>query len=161
VLFHLGGAIADVDQDATAYSHRHAAHNLNINAVWLPNQPDQDEIAWSREFFSAVRPHQVGAYVNFLDRDDADRMPAAYGDDTYRRLVGLKDRHDPDNVFRVNHNIPPSTIGKPAGIPKPAGTRGGRPQMVCATLPSPKSWPASSGSRSGELGARTRVTRSW
>ena len=121
VLFHLGGAIADVDQDATAYAHRHAAHNLSINAVWLPNQPGQDEIAWSREFFSAVQPHQVGAHVNFLDRDDADRVPAAYGEDTYRRLVALKDRHDPDNLFRLNHNIRPSTIGKAARVPKPAG----------------------------------------
>jgi hypothetical protein len=125
VLFHLGGAIADVGQDTTAYSHRHAAHSLNINGVWLPNQSGQDEIAWSREFFSAVQPHQVGTYINFLDRDDADRVPAAYGEATYgeatyRRLVALKDRHDPDNVFRLNHNIPPSTIGKAAGIPKPA-----------------------------------------
>ena len=124
VLFHLGGAVADVDQDTTAYSHRHAAHTLNINAVWLPNQSGQDEIAWSREFFSAVQPHQVGTYVNFLDHDDAARVPAAYGEATYRRLVALKDRHDPDNVLRLNHNIPPSTIGKAAGVPKPASTRG-------------------------------------
>jgi hypothetical protein len=124
VLFHLGGAIADVDQDATAYAHRRAAHNLNINAVWLPHQPDEDEIAWSREFFSAIQPHQVGAYVNFLDRDDAERVPAAYGEATYRRLVVLKDRHDPDNLFRLNHNISPSTIGTGAGILKPPGARG-------------------------------------
>jgi FAD/FMN-containing dehydrogenase/DNA-binding HxlR family transcriptional regulator len=123
VLFHLGGAIGDVDEDATAYAHRHAAHTLNINAVWLPNQPGEDEIAWSREFFSAVQPHQVGAYVNFLDGDDADRVPAAYGEATYRRLVALKDRHDPDNVFCLNHNIQPSTIGREAEVPKPAGTR--------------------------------------
>jgi len=106
VLFHLGGAIADVGQDTTAYSHRHAAHSLNINGVWLPNQSGQDEIAWSREFFSAVQPHQVGTYINFLDRDDADRVPAAYGEATYgeatyRRLVALKDRHDPDNVLSL------------------------------------------------------------
>jgi len=69
--------------------------------VWLPHQPGEDEVAWSRAFFSAVQPHQVGAYVNFLDRDDADRVPAAYGDATWRRLVALKDRFDPDNVFRL------------------------------------------------------------
>jgi FAD/FMN-containing dehydrogenase len=124
VLFHLGGAIADVDQDATACAHRRAAHTLNINAVWLPHQPDEDEIAWALGFFAAVQPHQVGAYVNFLDRDDAQRVPAAYGDASYRRLVALKDRHDPDNVFRFNHNIRPSTIGTGAGTPKPAGARG-------------------------------------
>jgi FAD/FMN-containing dehydrogenase/DNA-binding HxlR family transcriptional regulator len=118
VLFHLGGAIADVDQDATAYAHRPAAHNLNINAVWLPTQPGEDEIAWTRAFFSAIQPHQIGAYVNFLDRDDADRVPAAYGDAAWSRLVALKDRHDPDNLFRLNHNIPPSTVGQGmAGTP--------------------------------------------
>jgi FAD/FMN-containing dehydrogenase/DNA-binding HxlR family transcriptional regulator len=124
VLFHLGGAIADVDQDATAYAHRHAAHALNINAVWLPHQPGEDEIAWAREFYSAIGPHQAGAYVNFLEGDDAERVPAAYGEATYRRLVALKDRHDPDNLFRLNHNIQPSTIGREAGVPKPAGARG-------------------------------------
>jgi FAD/FMN-containing dehydrogenase len=113
VLFHLGGAIAEVDQDATAYAHRHAAHTLNINAVWLPHQPGEHEVAWSQAFFSAVQPHQVGAYVNFLDRDA-----------TYRRLVALKDRHDPDNVFRLNHNIPPSTLRRGAGVPRAAGRRG-------------------------------------
>jgi hypothetical protein len=124
VLFHLGGAIADVDQDATAYAHRHAAHNLNINAVWLPNQSGEHEIAWAQGFFAAIQPHQVGAYINFLDRDDADRVPAAYGDATYRRLVALKDRLDPDNLFRLNHNVPPSTIGTGAGVPRAAGTPG-------------------------------------
>jgi FAD/FMN-containing dehydrogenase len=92
--------------------------------VWLPHQPGEDEIAWAREFYSAIQPHQVGAYVNFLDRDDAERVPAAYGEGTYRRLVALKDRHDPDNLFRLNHNIRPSTIGPATGATKPAGTRG-------------------------------------
>jgi hypothetical protein len=66
----------------------------------------------------------VGAYVNFLDRDDADRVPAAYGDATYRRLVALNDRHDPDNLFCLNHNIRPTTISRGAGVPNPARTPG-------------------------------------
>jgi Berberine and berberine like len=64
----------------------------------------------------------VGAYVNFLDSDDAGRVPAAYGEATYRRLVALKDHHAPDNVFRLNHNIPPSAIGRGVEVRKPAAT---------------------------------------
>jgi FAD/FMN-containing dehydrogenase/DNA-binding HxlR family transcriptional regulator len=109
VIFQLGGAVADVDEAATAYSNRHAAHNVNINGVWLPHQPIGDqEIDWTRRFFSALEPHQTGVYLNFLDRDDReDRVRAAYGEDTYRRLQDIKARYDPDNVFLVHHNVPP------------------------------------------------------
>ncbi|MGH8945761.1 MAG: FAD-binding protein [Acidimicrobiia bacterium] len=109
VIFQLGGAVADVDEDATAFSGRHAAHSLNINAVWLPDQPiAEDETVWTRGFFTALEPHQMGAYINFLDHDDRDRVKFSYGATKYRRLVALKDRYDPDNVFRLNHNIRPS-----------------------------------------------------
>jgi FAD/FMN-containing dehydrogenase/DNA-binding HxlR family transcriptional regulator len=109
LISQLGGAIADADGDATAYSDRTAAHNININGVWLPHEPmAEQETRWTREFFASVEPHQTGAYVNFLDRDDQDRVRAAYGEDTYRRLATIKDVYDPDNVFRLNHNIKPS-----------------------------------------------------
>lgn len=108
VLFHLGGAVAAVDEDATAYAHRNTVHNLNINAVRLPDAGNgPDEVAWARDFSTAVRPFETGAYVNFLDHDDRDRIPAAYGGH-YDRLVALKDRYDPDNVFRGDHNIRPT-----------------------------------------------------
>lgn len=107
VLFHLGGAVAEIDENATAYTHRNAVHALNINAVWLPHETvGDDETTWARDFFAAVRPHQTGAYVNFLDRDDHDQVRAAFGDATYRRLMTLKDRYDPDNVFQPSHDIP-------------------------------------------------------
>jgi hypothetical protein len=99
-VFQLGGAVADADEDATAYSHRAAAHNININAAWLPGEPvAEEEIAWAQAFFAALEPYQTGAYVNFLDRDDEDRVRIAYGADMYRRLVELKNRYDPANVF--------------------------------------------------------------
>jgi DNA-binding HxlR family transcriptional regulator len=108
VIFQLGGAVADIDEGATAYSHRHAAHNINVNGVWLPHQPiGPQETEWTRAFFAALEPHQTGVYVNFLDRDDQDRVRAAYGEETHRRLTEIKGRHDPDNVFRLNHNIRP------------------------------------------------------
>ena len=110
VLFHLGGAVAEVAEDATAYSHRQATHNLNVHAAWLPEQPDgEDEITWARRFFAAVAPRSAGAYVNFLDHDDHDRVRSAYGPDTYRRLRAVKERYDPDGVFRGSHPPPPPT----------------------------------------------------
>ena len=109
LIYQLGGAIADLDEDATAYSGRDADHTININGVWLPGQPTAaDEIAWARGGFAALQPYQTGAYINFLDRDDQDRVPSSYGVSKYQRLVALKDRYDPDNVFHLNHNITPS-----------------------------------------------------
>lgn len=108
MLFHLGGAVAEVSDDATAYAHRNTGHNLNINAVWLPDANNgPEEVAWARDFSTAMGPYSTGAYVNFLDHDDRDRIPAAYGGH-YGRLVALKDHYDPDNVFRGNHNIQPT-----------------------------------------------------
>lgn len=110
VLFHLGGAVADVAEGATAYSHRRATHNLNVHAAWLPEQPGgEDEVAWARRFFAAVAPRSAGTYVNFLDGDDHDRVRSAYGAATYRRLVALRHRHDPDGVFRGPHPTRAST----------------------------------------------------
>jgi hypothetical protein len=108
VTYHLGGAVGDVEEDAPAYSHRDAAHVINMNGVWLPGEPFADEeTAWTQEFFTALGHHRSGAYVNFLDRDDQARVRTAYGDDKYRRLENLKSRFDPDNVFRLIHNIKP------------------------------------------------------
>lgn len=108
-MFQLGGAVEDIDEDDTAYSHRRASHNVTINGVWRPNQPVAErETAWTREFFEAIEPYQIGAYINFLDRDDQDRVQAAYGDRKYQRLADLKRLYDPDNIFQLNHNIKPS-----------------------------------------------------
>ena len=111
--FQLGGAVSDVDEDATALSHRDAAHNININininGIWRPDEPLADqETEWTRSFFHALEPHQVGVYVNFLGNEGQERVRAAYGADKYQRLVDLKNRWDPDNVFRLNQNIVPS-----------------------------------------------------
>lgn len=114
VTFHLGGAIADVDEDATAYSHREAVHAININGIWRPEEPIADqETAWTRSFFDALAPHQTGVYVNFLGNEGQDRVRAAYGEKKYRRLVTVKDRWDPDNVFSLNQNIIPSRQVQP------------------------------------------------
>lgn len=121
MLFHLGGAVGDVAEGATAYPHRRSAHSLNINGVWLPEQSGDHEIAWTRALFQALGPTSA-AYLNFLDRDDTDRITAAYGKTTYRRLAAIKASYDPENVFHLNHNIapappepwPPAQIAEPS-----------------------------------------------
>jgi FAD/FMN-containing dehydrogenase len=110
LIFQLGGAIAGVDEGATAYSHRTAAHSININGVWLPDEADErsaQEIDWTRNMYDALEPFDAGVYVNFLMDEGAHRVAAAYGARKYERLVGLKDRYDPTNVFRFNQNIKP------------------------------------------------------
>ncbi|HSK55948.1 MAG TPA: FAD-binding protein [Jiangellales bacterium] len=101
VMFHLGGRVADVDPDATAYSRRHVAHELVVNAAWLPHEPiGRQETAWARAFLDDLRSHHAGAYVNFLDRDDGDRAPSAFSADAWRRLTDLRRTFDPDGVLQ-------------------------------------------------------------
>jgi FAD/FMN-containing dehydrogenase len=109
-MFHLGGAVARVPGDATAYPWRTAEHNIIIDAAWLPEQPDTaaPETAWARGFLDALHDHRDGVYVNFLDSDDHARQGRdAYGDNTHRRLADVKSRYDPDNLFHRNMNIEP------------------------------------------------------
>jgi FAD/FMN-containing dehydrogenase len=106
-MFHLGGAVARVPHDATAYAGRDVEHHLVIDAVWLPDESGAAETAWARRFVQALRPHGAGVYVNFLDADDDDRVQEAYGDRTYRRLAEVKAAYDPENAFHLNKNIRP------------------------------------------------------
>jgi FAD/FMN-containing dehydrogenase len=109
IVFGLGGAVARVPEQDTAYAQRDAAHNVNINAVWLPGDPDSDRhVRWARECFDALGPVAAGrAYVNFLADEGQERVKAAYGAAKYARLVDVKRRYDPENVFRLNQNIDP------------------------------------------------------
>lgn len=116
VIFHLGGAVARVAEDATAYSHRDALHAVNINAGWETGDEEADRhVEWARRFHADLEPYQTGVYVNFLGDEGEERVRAAYGDAKYRRLQSLKDRYDPENVFRVNQNIRP-TKRRRAGV---------------------------------------------
>ncbi len=109
IVFHLGGALARVGADETAFSQRDAAHNVNINAVWTEEDPDGERhIAWARDFFDAMQPHAGGrVYVNFLGEEGDDRVRQAYGARNYERLARLKTVYDPTNFFRLNQNIQP------------------------------------------------------
>jgi FAD/FMN-containing dehydrogenase len=108
IVFQLGGAMARPPHD-TAFRQRSEGHDVNINAVWLPEDPDADRhIQWARETFTALEPHGAGrAYVNFMGDEGSDRVRAAYGPATYARLVALKREYDPDNLLRLNQNVVP------------------------------------------------------
>lgn len=110
-MFHMGGAVGRVADDATAYTGRDVAHNIVVDGVWLPDESYElaaAESAWARGFLGALEPHRAGVYVNFLDADDdADRVREAYGDRTYLRLAEVKATYDPDNAFHHNKNIHP------------------------------------------------------
>jgi FAD/FMN-containing dehydrogenase len=107
-LAFLGGAIARVGADDTAYTHRSAPYILNINTRWETGEAEP-HIAWTRRFWEDMRPYSAGGvYVNFLGQEGPDRILEAYGRAKYERLTALKDKYDPDNFFRVNQNIPPS-----------------------------------------------------
>jgi FAD/FMN-containing dehydrogenase len=109
IVFQLGGAVGRVPEDATAFGQRSPGHDVNINAVWLPDDEDREShVRWTRETFAALEPFAGGrAYVNFLADEGQDRVRAAYGEERYARLVELKREYDPDNVFRLNQNVDP------------------------------------------------------
>lgn len=109
LLFQLGGAISRVDAQANAAAHRDAAFVLNIQAAWDAPEQGERHMHWARNFWQAMQPHSSGGvYVNFLSEDEGgDRVRAAYGD-RYARLVALKNKYDPGNLFRINQNIRPT-----------------------------------------------------
>jgi len=107
-IFTKGGAVARVPEDATAFFNRGAQHNLNILGAWEMNDPDPERhVAWVRETWEAMQPFASGAYVNFMSDEPAEAVRAAYGPEKYERLVALKRRYDPENLFRHNQNIAP------------------------------------------------------
>jgi FAD/FMN-containing dehydrogenase len=107
-IFQLGGAIARVDEQETAFNGRGAGHTLNINATTETADGFDEEREWSRSFWSALEPYHTSVYVNFLMEEGEDRIRQAYGAEKYDRLKALKRKHDPDNFFRLNQNIPPN-----------------------------------------------------
>jgi FAD/FMN-containing dehydrogenase len=103
----LGGAINRVPADATAYAARDAQFTINVHGRWQDAAKDAECIGWARDLFRAAAPFaSSGAYVNFLTQEEGDRVSAAYGRN-YDRLVKLKNKYDPRNLFRLNQNIRP------------------------------------------------------
>ena len=110
-LFQLGGALQDHDEMSMAVSHRDAEYVLGINSGWKDPDDNKQQMQWTRDFWTAMKPYSTGGvYVNFLSQDDGQaRVRAAYGNEKYEQLGRLKDKYDPSNVFQVNQNIKPSS----------------------------------------------------
>jgi hypothetical protein len=107
VLESMGGAASRIATTATAYPHREPGHNLLILSQWTDPAETEPNIAWTRETFEALQPHMANRrYVNYLSADDAGYSRDAYGSN-YDRLIELKRRYDPDNIFHLNQNIDP------------------------------------------------------
>ncbi len=107
-LGQMGGAVGRVGEDDTAFSHRDAEFVFIGIAHWIDASEADDQMAWVRGLGEAVRPHSVGAYVNFLGDEGDERIRFAYGsEEKYQRLVELKRKWDPQNLFCLNQNIRP------------------------------------------------------
>jgi FAD/FMN-containing dehydrogenase len=105
----LGGAMARVPVDATAFAHRKSRIMVNVAALYdQPEEKAKHEV-WVTDFAEALQQSDSGAYVNFLGDDGGERIRAAYPGATWDRLREIKARYDPTNLFRLNQNIPPAT----------------------------------------------------
>jgi len=103
-----GGAIADVPDGATAFGHRDTAFEYVAATSWINPAEDQARMAAARRHAAAIAPFASGAYVNALSDEGAEGLRRAYPGRKLARLVAVKDAYDPDNVFHLNQNIPPS-----------------------------------------------------
>jgi hypothetical protein len=109
-IWHLGGAIERVDDQVNAFGARHAPYLLSIEASWIDQARDEDNIAWTRSSMASMQPFSNGReYLNFpgfLEQDE-ETLRKTFGT-TYPRLVALKNKYDPTNLFRLNVNIKPT-----------------------------------------------------
>lgn len=111
---HVGGAAGRVATDATAFPQRNSHFVMNVHARWREASMDKACMGWARDIYETTKPQAVGtAYINFMPGDEADRVEAAYGGN-YARLLEVKRKYDPDNLFRMNQNVHPKKARKAA-----------------------------------------------
>ena len=104
----LGGALARVPNDATAFAHRDRRLFVNVAAMYMDAGEKDSHDAWVEGLADALGRDGAGAYVGFLGEEDEATIRAAYPGATWDRLRELKRRYDPENLFHRNHNIPPA-----------------------------------------------------
>ncbi|WP_129337547.1 FAD-binding oxidoreductase [Cellulomonas endophytica] len=107
-LLACGGAIADVDPGATAFTHRDARFEYDTGARWEDASDDERHVASCRRLAATMEPWSVGAYVNAMGDEGAAGVHRAYGAATFARLRAVKGAWDPGNVFHLNQNVPPA-----------------------------------------------------
>jgi FAD/FMN-containing dehydrogenase len=104
----LGGAMARVPADATAFAHRDAPIMLLIITPYEDPATEPLHAAWTRALYDALAPNDAGVYSNFLEAEGEARIRAAYPGGAYERLAEIKRRYDPANLFRLNQNVRPA-----------------------------------------------------
>ncbi len=107
-LYPINGACHRVESDATAFGHREASFAPVIAGMWENPADNEANTAWVRDYAAALAPHsEKGGYINFMAADDQGRAAANYGT-SYDRLVEVKTKYDPGNLFHMNQNIVPA-----------------------------------------------------
>jgi FAD/FMN-containing dehydrogenase len=110
IMFRNGGAIGRVPKNSTAATHRDAPYMYHPIACWDEAARDDEHIDWVRRASDALKPFATGGvYLNFQPDEGIDRLRSGFDDETWMRLVALKDEFDPANMFRFNQNITPSS----------------------------------------------------
>jgi FAD/FMN-containing dehydrogenase len=104
----LGGAMARVPNDATAFAHRDRRLLVNVAAIYEAAEQREQHEEWVADL-SAQLQGAPGAYSGFLGEDGPSRILEAYPEETWKRLLEVKKRYDPDNIFHMNHNIKPTS----------------------------------------------------
>ncbi len=104
----LGGAMARVPADATAFAHRSKPMLMNVAAFYESEAERESRRRWVDDFARALQPTDEAAYVGFLTDDGPSRLRATYPGATWNRLTKAKAMYDPGNVFRLNQNVPPA-----------------------------------------------------
>ena len=108
-IHHWEGAVKKVKPEDTAFSHRDARFVINIVGMWMAENDPNKHINWVRNFSDAVKQFSTGnQYLNFMADTGEDKVMAAYGKEKYTKLVQLKNKYDPENLFHLNQNIKPS-----------------------------------------------------
>jgi hypothetical protein len=106
-IYPVNGACHRVSPDATAFAYREANFATVIAGMWPDPTQNEGNIKWVRDYYEATAPlSEEGGYINFMSEDDQDRIRSNYKGN-YERLVEVKGKYDPDNMFRLNHNIKP------------------------------------------------------
>jgi hypothetical protein len=106
----LGGAMARVSADATAFAHRSSRIMVNVAALYESSDEAAVHEAWVTDFAASLRQDGSGAYVGFLGDEGGARVREAYPGSTFERLAAIKGRYDPTNLFRLNQNISPRAV---------------------------------------------------
>ena len=104
----LGGAMARVPADATAFAHRSCRVMAIVVSFYEGPEDKVVREEWVHRFADALDQGTEGAYVNFVGDEGEEGVRSAYPGETWDRLAALKARYDPTNLFRLNQNVPPA-----------------------------------------------------